>query len=137
MTVAQLIKFYDHISRYEINPFHYPTQFIHLKRENWRKLYDVWEEQRKEALLLDSMEEEKDDPWYHMFFKGRKQEGELEKEDDLSPNMMQLPQTETGLKHYFLDKLFHFQIKWATSTISQVSFTEKDLYHDEGLKYFL
>lgn len=33
--MAQLVKLYDYISRYETNPFHYPTQFIRLKQENW------------------------------------------------------------------------------------------------------
>ncbi len=40
--MAQLVKLYDYISRYEWNTYRYPTQFIRLKQENWKKLYNRW-----------------------------------------------------------------------------------------------
>src|SRR5690625_3594842 len=48
--MAQLIKLRDYISRYETNPFHYPTQFIRLKQENWRKLVKAWQEENEAEL---------------------------------------------------------------------------------------
>src|SRR5699024_7869393 len=48
-----------------------------------------------------------------------------------------LPETELQLRHYFLDKLFPFQLKWATSTVSDVSFVYQQYERDETLKFFL
>lgn len=38
--MAQLVKLYDYISRYETNPFHYPSRFIQLKQDNWQQFFD-------------------------------------------------------------------------------------------------
>src|SRR5699024_5630454 len=37
--MAQLVKLYDYISRYETNPFHYPSRFIRLKQDNWQQYF--------------------------------------------------------------------------------------------------
>lgn len=42
--MAQLVKLFDYISRYETNPFHYPSQFIRLKQENWQQYIKKQEE---------------------------------------------------------------------------------------------
>lgn len=42
--MAQLVKLYDYISRYETNPFHYPSRFIRLKQENWQQYIKKQEE---------------------------------------------------------------------------------------------
>lgn len=34
--MAQLVKLIDYVTRYEVQPFHYPSQYIRLKQENWR-----------------------------------------------------------------------------------------------------
>ena len=49
--MAQLVKLQDYISRYEWNPYHYPAQFIRLKRQNWKKLQEQWEMEK--ASLYD------------------------------------------------------------------------------------
>jgi hypothetical protein len=41
------------------------------------------------------------------------------------------------LKQQFLNRLFDFQMKWATSTLVDTSFIDKKYYHDERLKFFL
>ena len=135
--MGQLIKMFDYISRYEVNPFHYPTQFIQLKRENWRKLNEVWENQVE--LIehhVDHTEKEKSNirSWFNFFSKSEK---DIENRDVSSEFDKSLPRTETELRQYFLDEIFNFQIKWATSTISQVSFTEQSIYKDQSLKFFL
>ena len=56
--LAQLIKLRDYISRYEMNPYHYPTQFIRLKRENWQKLIDMWEQENMEQWKAEQEEKE-------------------------------------------------------------------------------
>src|SRR5690625_7321034 len=125
--MAQLIKMFDYISRYEVNPFHYPTQFIQLKRENWRKLNEVWESQMQSMdYQLEASSNNKSDNkhWFNFFSKNK---ADVEVDEIVSSKPDLLPQTETALRYYFLDELFNFQIKWATSTISQVSFTEQSI----------
>src|SRR5699024_3145859 len=38
---------------------------------------------------------------------------------------------------YFLNQLYPFQLKWATSTLTHVSYTERDHFFDHDLKFFL
>jgi len=94
--LAQLVKLYDYISRYETNPFHYPTQFIRLKKQNWQRF------SQKRNIQEQPTPEKK----------------------------QQLIQT-------FLNQLLPFQYKWATSTITHQSYTDKKHIHDEVLTYFL
>ncbi len=42
--MAQLIKMFDHISRYEDNIYQYTKNFIRLKEEKWEKLQKNWEQ---------------------------------------------------------------------------------------------
>ncbi len=79
--MGQLIKLQDYISRYEIDMFRYPGQFIRQKRKQW------------EQTTLE--------------------------------------------KQHFLDHIFDFQMKWASSTIREKSYIDKEFYKDHNLKYFL
>jgi hypothetical protein len=40
--MAQLIKLLDYPSRYEVDLYHYPSQFVVLKRQQWKKIKDAW-----------------------------------------------------------------------------------------------
>lgn len=125
--MAQLIKLQDYISRYAWNPYHYPTQFIRLKRQNWNKLREQWE---RELFNDDGMEQMEQPKWN---FFNRDENGE----DINEPSELSIFDTEEQLIKYFLDKLFPFQMKWATSTVSHVSYIDEHFYQDETLKYFL
>lgn len=132
--MAQLIKLRDYISRYETNPFHYPTQFIRLKRENWEKLLYMWEKENEEQWRAEQEESERNEKerfrWNPFFQKKTKVE-------DPIIFKRNLPVSKDNLRKYFLNQLFPFQLKWATSTITQVSFTDKKYYYDQRLKFFL
>ncbi len=41
------------------------------------------------------------------------------------------------LKQGFLDSIFPFQLKWASSTVRDKSFIDQEFYEDQNLKYFL
>src|SRR5699024_7094235 len=56
--------------------------------------------------------------------------------DALNENVI-LPETENELKHYFLRQLFPFQLKWATSTVTDISAMKESYQTDQTLKYFL
>lgn len=134
--MAQLIKLRDYISRYEVNPYHYPTQFIRLKRENWEKLLLLWEkenEAQRKAEMEEKLRREQEKErfrWQNLFQRNTKAE-------DPVIFKRNLPKSKDNLRKYFLNRLFPFQLKWATSTLTQVSFTDKKYYFDEQLKFLL
>src|SRR5699024_1015233 len=58
-------------------------------------------------------------------------------EKEVSKGSVALPGTENELKHYFLRQLFPFQLKWATSTVTDISAMKESYQADQTLKYFL
>lgn len=130
--MAQLIKLKDYISRYEWNAYRYPSQYIRLKQENWEKLYDIWLD-RDNTMEKQSTTGKKTSS----FTKFRPFMKQNDESEDIVTTADLLPATETELKQYFLNKLLPFQIRWATSTVTDVSFTDQDYQYDNTLKYFL
>ncbi|MEN1968167.1 NERD domain-containing protein [Lentibacillus sp. N15] len=128
--MAQLIKLKDYISRYEWNMYRYPSQFLRMKQENWRKLYALWD-QPAESRVNEQSTDQDISPFskWKALLKRNPVESEIQEQS--------LPSSETELKHYFLDKLFPIQLKWASSTVTDVSFMQSDYNEDKLLKYFL
>lgn len=59
--MAQLIKLQDYISRYEMDPKRYPTQYIRLKQSKWKRMKEAWEEYPDfESTWEDYEEQEKE-----------------------------------------------------------------------------
>ncbi|MEH7387273.1 NERD domain-containing protein [Bacillus sp. JJ1521] len=87
--MGQLIKLQDYVSRYEVDMFRYPGQFIRLKKQQWVKA---------KAKKTGSVDD---------------------------------------LKQQFLDHIFEFQMKWASSTVREKSYVDKEFYSDPNVKYFL
>lgn len=137
--MAQLIKLYDYVSRYEWNIYRYPSQFIRLKKENWNHLYENWVNSN---FLMDRDSTFEKDSSSHfnkiknMFIRA---EQSKDKKDEMekSPISIQSIPSELQLRQYFLDQLYPFQIKWATSTLSEMSVIDERVETDETLKYFL
>ncbi|UFT98153.1 NERD domain-containing protein [Radiobacillus kanasensis] len=133
--MTQLVKLQDYVSRYERDIFHYPGQFIRLKKENWKRLLEQWEEQRYPVSDIEEEAEpfEADRSIWNLFKRREKDEEELEMEV-VKPK---LPQKESMLKQYFLDQLLPFQLKWASTTVNEMSFLDRGYQDDFVLKYFL
>lgn len=133
--MAQLIKLQDYISRYEWNPYRYPSQYMRLKQDNWRKLQYMEDNDNTVEVEEEEHAEQtsKFSKWKSFIKTGNWQAEEKESVDEDN----RLPKTEKDLKQYFLDKLFPLQLKWATSTVTDVSFMDKRFYHDDRLKFFL
>ncbi|WP_026907526.1 hypothetical protein [Paucisalibacillus globulus] len=130
--MAQLIKLQNYITRYEWDIYRYPSQFIRLKQDNWNRLFQLWS--NNESLTDPVVEEEveKQSKWKSFLRKKHQEEPvEVDEQGEI------LPETEEQLKHYFLEHLLPFQFKWATSTISNVSFVDRKYYADKTLQYFL
>ncbi|TGB00696.1 NERD domain-containing protein [Halobacillus salinus] len=135
--MAQLIKLQDYISRYESNIYQYPTQYIRLKKENWNKMMSLYEQGKLEEPELEEesvAEEEKPSKWKRLLQK--REEKEAEPPHDLKEEES-IPQSIEELKKYFLDGLYPFQMKWASTTLREKSFVDHAYKDDERLKYFL
>lgn len=130
--MAQLIKLKDYISRYEWDAYRYPSQFIRYKQENWQRLYNLWLEDDS----VDEVYQDEGESTPFAKFKSLFKKHQPVEEQTLQPVDL-LPNTEQGLKHYFLDKLYPIQLKWATSTVTDVSFMDKRYNDDPTLQYFL
>jgi hypothetical protein len=130
--LAQLIKLQNYITRYEWDIYRYPSQFIRMKQDNWNRLHELWSNQ----INLTNMETQKEAPkqskWKSILTRKHQDD-----EDELVEQDVVLPKTEVELRHFFLDHLLPFQLKWATSTISNVSFVDRKYYSDQTLQYFL
>ncbi|MBS7429336.1 NERD domain-containing protein [Virgibacillus pantothenticus] len=134
-TLAQLIKLQDYISRYEWSPYRYPSQFIRLKNENWHQLKDMWEKAANSSVdHTEMMQEAKEHPRWKLW-KRKTKAVDVDHEEYTAD--LDLPETEQGLKQYYLDKLLHLQMKWATSTVTDISFVDKKWTEDNEIKYFL
>lgn len=137
--MAQLVKLIDYVTRYEVQPFHYPSQYIRLKQENWRQLLARWEyENDMSDTLVDDVEEvsyeeevEEKKGFFNRLFQRKKPNDTKEYIERT------LPYGKDQLIQHFLNDLYPFQLKWATSTLSHVSFTERAHQHDRVLKSFL
>lgn len=156
--MGQLIKLQDYVSRYEQDIFLYPSRFVRLKKQQWEKIRASWENGDDPQDSMERIEQEPLPDWYEEekeplldrikgFLKRGRQEEELmedtsadTKESDpfsFEPSMSFLPASMEDLKHHFLEQLFTFQMKWATTTLTEKSFVDKRYYFDERLKYFL
>lgn len=138
--MAQLVKLYDYISRYESNPFHYPTQFIRLKQKKWKNILTTWENQ---SFSFPTREKEKTVAGITykntttIFKSDLFKKEHKNKTNQPAIDRELVPKTKTGLKHYFLNQLYPLQIKWASSTLTHTSFTAKDFTQEPDLIYLL
>lgn len=148
--MAQLIKLQDYVSRYQQDVYRYPSQFIRLKKQQWDKFVN-WSEMQKqehegwaqeESLFYEDENKEKTNMFHKLKNMFRKRnfsmdEGENEKKESPFFQMDLSNMNELELKQFFLDQLFEFQIKWASSTLTETSYIDYKYFYDERLKYFL
>ncbi|RDW15914.1 NERD domain-containing protein [Oceanobacillus chungangensis] len=139
--MAQLIKLQDYISRYEWDTYKYPSQYIRLKSDNWQKLYQSWIDPEEEAVESDESTPKLQDTKSRFSKLKNLVRKNKEVEQPLQPmekkKSLILPDTEEGLKQFFLNNLFSFQLKWATSTMTHISFVNESYYQDPRLTYLL
>lgn len=157
--MAQLVKLLDYISRYENDLSHYPTQYIRLKKSQWERMKLQWENgadfsEREEIPEVEVEEQPKEGNWLTPLFSlfGRRKEREFEPEDveidtvtdevsDLedfgfNPYILSNPNNLEHLRKLFLDQLFHFQLKWASSTLRETSNLNARFMGDNLLRSF-
>lgn len=149
MGMAQLVKLLDYISRYENDLTRYPTQYIRLKKYQWDRMKMQWENGANhsmwEAPAEESSGESRFSPLFRLFgFRKEARETEVEvaeeknDEDDFgfTPNIIYSPSSVEQLRRHYLDQLFHFQIKWASSTLMDKSRVDSKYLRDSLLRSF-
>ncbi|MGM9927117.1 MAG: NERD domain-containing protein [Bacillus sp. (in: firmicutes)] len=145
--MGQLLKLQDYVSRYEQDVYRYPTQYVRLKKQKWSNLHQLFVEGKLYELYVDEQEESWIPEKVTLFDKlkkvmRKKEEEETvqhepQKQEELRFTFQVIPKTEEELKQAFLNQLFLFQMKWATSTIRERSFVDYSYYDDERLKFLL
>ncbi|ARD47238.1 NERD domain-containing protein [Sporosarcina sp. P33] len=151
--MAQLVKLADYISRYENDLTRYPTQFIRLKRYQWKRIKNQWEyglDLYAEQAVTVSEDVKGNEKWYSSLFGKwrRRKEGDLAEqsaetvaETDLEEHDLEFqasipgrPSSKEQLKKEYRDQLFQFQLKWASSTLYDRSRVDPKYYSDLLLK---
>ncbi|MFS0574818.1 NERD domain-containing protein [Sporosarcina sp. 179-K 3D1 HS] len=152
--MAQLVKLLDYISRYEHDLARYPTQFIRLKKYQWDRMKRLWEngedltEWQRDKEKVETDVEPEETRWFspllRIFGKNRTSEEEevqevsAEDEDQFgfTPNIIYNPTNLPQLRRLYLDQLFQFQIKWASSTLMDKSKVDPRYMRDTLLRSF-
>lgn len=155
--MAQLVKLLDYVSRYENDLSRYPTQYIRLKNSQWKRMKTQWEHGAdlsdwRQVPPEPTMEQNEEGKWYSPLFRlfGNRREssdrvelnetdtGEQQDPDvfDFNPNIIYQPTSEEQLRKLYVDQLFHFQLKWASSTMRERSNLDAAFMKDSLLKSF-
>ncbi|XJZ26527.1 nuclease-related domain-containing protein [Bacillota bacterium Lsc_1132] len=155
--MAQLVKLQDYISRYEQDIFTYPSRFVRLKKQQWERTKENWEKEGVDAsnlsfaAPLNEWREENNREKRSLLgklsgmFKPLEKEAEEPVEEvgksedplEFSAAFKYKPATVDELKQQFLDQLFRFQLKWASSTLVEKSYFSSKYFFEEKLKFFL
>lgn len=150
--MAQLVKMSDYVSRYEQDLSRYPTQYIRLKRYQWERMKAQWENGVDLSEWNRRLEEEPEEleggkwfsPIIRLFGQRKTVEEEENKHEDqeeeqdfgFHPNIIYNPTNLEQLRKLYVDQLFHFQIKWASSTLMDRSRVDPRFMRDSLLRSF-
>lgn len=154
--MAQLIKLQDYVSRYAQDIYLYPSRFVRLKKKQWEGVKDKWENGPLQPEELNGYEHpgeqsstilQKIKSIVHLSDTPQsepKQDTHFALDEDQETMLdgheiekLGKIQTIDGLKQHFLDQLIPFQLKWASSTLTEKSFIAKEFTNDPTLKFLL
>ncbi|GGA37340.1 nuclease-related domain-containing protein [Psychrobacillus lasiicapitis] len=149
--MAQLVKLQDYVSRYEKDLKRYPTQFIRLKKQQWERTKEAFEKGAFHNNWMEAEEEKIEEPekksiFSKLFYRNKEENQEIEEAITISdeptplffePKIVYEPQTKEDLKRMYLDQLFHFQLKWASSTLREKSYVDPKFMRDTLLRSFM
>lgn len=140
--MAHLIKLEDCVSRYQYDMYRYPSQFSRLKRERWKRLKQEWGSAylNEDPTVEDYVEQQKKSflDAFHKIKKWYKRERIERVNDEFEDQNYKFKyKTLTEVKSIFLQELYQFQLKWASSTLLEKSPINRSYYDDEFLKWLL
>ncbi len=162
--MAQLVKMLDYVSRYELDLSRYTTQFIRLKRSQWERMKRQWDhgvdlagwqhgeeaDSQAETAAAETAAEnpERGKRFFTLtrFLPFRKTENETaagnadtaagvqEEKLQFTPSIVTQPRSVQQLRNLYIDQLFHFQLKWASSTLTEWSNVDGKYMRDKLLR---
>ncbi|WP_411333615.1 hypothetical protein ACK1LH_16195 [Metabacillus indicus] len=145
--MAQLIKVHACISRYEMDLYRYQSRFLRVKKQQWLMLKDAFEKNEFHHFVkkeqMESMEKEGDSLSRIRSYRLKKERsGTTVTYPEANMDSPELsfhatPGSLDELKEMFMKRVFHFQLKWATSTIRDRSFADPSLSDDHNLQELL
>lgn len=156
--MAQLIKLQDYVSRYQQNILLYPSRFVRLKKQKWEGVKRAFETNKLLSIYTEATDKEdtaeretflikikglinrKPKEEETVFFSNETEMTVLQERElsfDYKTNGWNQPYNIEELKLQFLNQLFEFQMKWASSTLTEKSLVKKSYYYDETLKYYI
>ncbi|PLR98191.1 hypothetical protein [Bacillus sp. T33-2] len=153
--MGQLIKLQDYVSRYEQDIYHYPSRFVRLKKKQWEGLKENWEKGPSTPVhaevpeMTGEIKQTAFKRFGNLFARKQNDVEEMgfepdfsgeEKDDFNIGDSVAVPYSIRStelLKQHFLDSILPFQIKWASSTLTEQSYVDRAFYHDERLKFLL
>lgn len=149
--MAQLLKLSDYASRYELDMYHYSSQFSRFKQERWKKMKAAWLEANTSSINEPLEEPEPvEEEWFKAkenFFrrtilkKRRRTTIEAVMPEKNPPEQDILAfyrgKTKEQLIEAFYEELFQSQLRWASSSLLEESTIAPALRYNQHLKYFL
>lgn len=140
--LAQLIKLEDYVSRYENDILQYPGQFIRLKTRRWEALKEQW--RKHQYGQIEKEEQENFEEWlpekkkrFFPFFKKKEMKFQVPTFPPRPKALYEKADTMEELRQVFLDELFRFQLRWASSTRQQKSYIDRQYIRDVRLRFLL
>ncbi|USK32966.1 NERD domain-containing protein [Bacillus sp. F19] len=148
--MAQLIKIHSCISRYEMDLYRYQSQFLRLKKQQWQMIKLAYENNefqqfvRPHTETMDGEEGKEEKKFLRKVRNILRKKEEIvscdlnipaaEKQADTMEFIFHsVPQSLDELKAKFMNHIFQFQMKWATSTIREKSYADASFYENERL----
>ncbi|MGM7682178.1 NERD domain-containing protein [Cytobacillus sp. Hm23] len=159
--MGQLIKLQDYVSRYEIDTYRYPSQYIRMKKQQWNGIRVAWE--NGDLAAKEDFDHENDTGWDSLLdnkddnillklksmFQRKQRDSQINNNivnhEENNDNKVEWrlfhkdnsPETLEELMQLFLDRLFQIQLKWASSTIREKSLIDRDFFQNQEIKFFL
>lgn len=155
--MAQLVKLLDYVSRYENDLSRYPTQYIRLKTSQWERMKVRWVNEDDLSVWqqaeIEEPQQQEEGKWFSPFFRllrrkdpyrdeseveveGGEQDEEEKELFDFNPSIIYKPENLEQLRKLYVDQLFHFQLKWASSTMLEHSRLDAKFIRDPLLRSF-
>ncbi|MBK3496064.1 NERD domain-containing protein [Viridibacillus sp. YIM B01967] len=113
------------------------TEEVEEKSRNhfFKKMFSF---SRKKKEQPWEQEHEQDDEWQEGIPHHKEMDGDDIPEElstlDFEPNILYHPQSMEELKRMYIDQLFHFQLKWASSTLREKSYVDPKYHRDSLLR---
>jgi hypothetical protein len=152
--MAQLIKLYDYSSRYENDMYYYPSQYVSLKKEQWRRISDTFESELFQEYRMNILQEQEysvveqteKKGFLSSIFNRFKKQDEVQSETKQNDVpfyyvreffLQYNPSSKEELQKLYKEFMFQIQMKWASSLVGNETNTNAVVKYENLLKYFL